>query len=155
MKKKTASELIFSEKLLEMLRKFLTLLLSRLLYRINNKDGSFRCALWVQNVMVMLQDIWAQYQFSSVQLSCSVVSDTLWPHESQYARPPCPSPTSGVHSESRPSSPWCHPAISSSVGPSPPAPSPSHHQSFPMSQLFAWGGQSTGASAYIFIITSA
>ena len=52
---------------------------------------------------------------SSVQFSCSIVSDSLWPHESQHARPPCPSPTPGVHSDSRPSSQWCHPAISSSV----------------------------------------
>jgi len=54
---------------------------------------------------------------SSVQFSRSVVSDYLWPHELQHARPPCPSPTPGVHSDSRPSSQWCHPAISSSVVP--------------------------------------
>ena len=57
------------------------------------------------------------FQFSSVQFSRSVMSDSLQPHESQYARPPCPSPTPGVHSDSRPSSQWCHPAISSSVIP--------------------------------------
>ena len=85
---------------------------------------------------------------SSVQFSCSVVSDSLRPHESQHARPPCPSPTPGVHSDSRPSSQWCHPAISSSVVPfssclqSLPA-----SESFPMSQLFSWGGQSTEVSA--------
>jgi len=56
-----------------------------------------------------------------------------WPHESQHARPPCPSPTPGVHWDSRPSSPWCHPAISSSVSPSSFAPNPSQHQS-----LFQW-----------------
>ena len=55
------------------------------------------------------------YQFSSVQFSRSVVSDSLWSHESQHTRPPCPSPTPGVHSDSRPSSQWCHPAIPSSV----------------------------------------
>ena len=55
--------------------------------------------------------------FPSVQFSCSVVSDSLRPHESQHARPPCPSPTPGVHSDSRPSSQWCHPVISSSVVP--------------------------------------
>ena len=55
--------------------------------------------------------------FSSVQFSHSVVSDSSWPHESQHARPPCPSPSPGVHSDSRPSSPWCHPAISSWVIP--------------------------------------
>ena len=54
---------------------------------------------------------------TSVQFSHSVVSDSLWPHESQHARPPCPSPTPGVHPDSRPSSQWCHPAISSSVVP--------------------------------------
>ena len=56
-----------------------------------------------------------QAQFSSVQFSCWVVSDSLRPHESQHARPPCPSPSPGVHSNSCPSSQWCHPAISSSV----------------------------------------
>ena len=56
-------------------------------------------------------------QFSSVQFSCSVVSNSLRPHESQHARPPCPSPTPGVHPNSCPSSQWCHPAISSSVIP--------------------------------------
>ena len=86
--------------------------------------------------------------FSSVQFSCSVVSDSLRPHESQHARPPCPSPSPRVHSDSRPSSPWCHPAVSSSVVPfsSYPQSLPAS-ESFPMSQLFAWGGQSTGASA--------
>ena len=58
-----------------------------------------------------------QCEFSSVQFSCSVVSDSLPPHELQHARPPCPSPTPGAHSDSRPSSQWCHPAISSSVVP--------------------------------------
>ena len=56
-------------------------------------------------------------QWHGGQFSCSVVSDSLWPHELQHARPPCPSPTSGVHSNSCPSSRWCHPAISSSVIP--------------------------------------
>ena len=82
-------------------------------------------------------------QFISVAHSCP----TLCPHESQHNRPPCPSPTPGVHSNYvhrvgdaiQPS----HPLSS----PSPPAPNTSQHQSFPMSQLFAWGGQSTGISA--------
>ena len=56
-------------------------------------------------------------QFSSVHFSRSVVSDSLWPHKSQHARPPCPSPSPGVHPNSRPLSWWCHPAISSSVVP--------------------------------------
>ena len=84
----------------------------------------------------------------SVQFSCSVVSDSLWPHESQYTRPPCPSPTPGVHSNSRPSSAWYHPPISSSVIPVSSCPqSLPASESFPMSQLFTWGGQSTGVSA--------
>ena len=88
------------------------------------------------------------FQFSSVQFSPSVVSDSLWPHESQHARPPCPSPSPGVHSDSHPSSPWCHPAISSLVIPFSSCPqSLPASESFPMSQLFTWGGQSTGASA--------
>ena len=85
--------------------------------------------------------------FSSVQFSRSVVSDSLRPHESQHARPPCPSPTPRVHSDSRPSSQWCHPAISSSVVPFSCPQSLPASESFPMSQLFAWGGQSTGVSA--------
>ena len=76
--------------------------------------------------------------FTSVQFSCSAVADSLRPHESQHARPPCPSPTPRVHSDSRPSSQWCHPAISSSVIPfcSCPQSFPAS-ESFPMSQLFA------------------
>ena len=74
-----------------------------------------------------------RFQFSSVQFSRSFVSNSLRLHELQHARPPCPSPTPGVHSDSRPSSQWCHPAISSSVIPFSPAPNPSQHQS-----LFQW-----------------
>ena len=86
--------------------------------------------------------------FSSVQFSCSVMSDSLQPHELQHARPPCPSPTPRVYSNSCPSSRWCHPAISSSVVPfSSCLQSLSASRSFPMNQLFAWGGQSTGVSA--------
>jgi len=83
-----------------------------------------------------------------VQFSHSVMSDSLRPHESQHARPPCPSPTPRVHSNSCPSSRWCHPASSSAVVPfsSCPQPLPAS-RSFPMSQLFAWGGQSIGVSA--------
>ena len=89
-----------------------------------------------------------KYLFSSVQFSCSVMSDSLRPHELQHARPPCPSPSPGVHSDSRPSNRWCHPAISSSVVPFSSCPqSLPPSESFPMSQLFTWGGQSTGASA--------
>ena len=84
----------------------------------------------------------------SVQCCCSVVSNTLWPHGLQHARPPCPSPTPGACSKSRPSSQGYHPNISSSVipfssclQPFPPS------GSFPMSQFFASGGQSIGDSA--------
>ena len=88
-----------------------------------------------------------RHQFSSVQFSCSVVSDFLRPHGLQHAKLPCPSPTPGPGSNSCPSSQWCHPTISSSVVPF------SHLQSFPaseafqMSQLFTSGGQSIGVSA--------
>ena len=100
----------------------------------------FGCTVWLAGILVS--------QIRSDQFSRSVVSDSLQPRESQHARPPCPSPTPGVHSDSRPSSQWCHPAISfsvvsfSSCTQSLPA-----SESFPMSQLFAWGGQSTGVSA--------
>ena len=84
----------------------------------------------------------------SVQFSSVAQSDSLRPHESQHTRPPCPSPTPGVHSNSCPSSRWCHPAISSSV-----IPFSSYPQSLPasgsflMSQLFTWGSQSIEVSA--------
>ena len=94
--------------------------------------------------------MWHLYQpnCGSDQFSCSGVSDSLRPHESQHARPPCPSPTPGVHSNSHPSSQWCHPAVSSSVLPFSSCPqSLPASESFPMSQLFALGGQSTGVSA--------
>ena len=82
------------------------------------------------------------------QFSRSVMSDSLWPQESQYARLPCPSPTPGVHPNPCPSSRWCHPTISSSFIPFSSCPqSLPTSESFPMSQLFAWGGQSTGVSA--------
>ena len=87
------------------------------------------------------------------QFRRSVVSDCLRPHESQHARPPCPSPTPRVHSNSCPLSRWCHLAISSSVGPlfsclqSLPA-----SGSFPMSQLFTWGGQSIGVSVLASVL---
>ena len=94
----------------------------------------------------MLERIWLA--MNSVLFSRSVVSDSLWPHGLQHARPPCPSPTPGVHSNSFPSRQWCHPTISSSV-----VPFSSCLQSFPasgsfqMSQLFTSGGQSIGISA--------
>ena len=89
---------------------------------------------------------------SSVQFSHSVVSNFLWPHGLQHTRPPCPSPTPGVYSNSRPLSWWCHPTTSSSIVRF------SHLQSFPasrsfqMSQLFTSGGQSIGVSASASIL---
>ena len=92
------------------------------------------CALWTSSI--------------SVQFRSSAVSNSWRPHESQHARPPCPSPTPAVHSDSRPLSQWCHPAISSSIVPFSSCPqSLPASESFPMNQLFAWGGQSTGVSA--------
>ena len=85
---------------------------------------------------------------NSDQFSPSVMSDSLWPHESQHARPPCPSSTPRVNPNSCHSSRWSHPAISSSVVPFSSCPqSLPASKSFPMSQLFAWGGQSIGVSA--------
>ena len=82
------------------------------------------------------------------QFSRSVLSDSLWPHESQHTRPPCPSSTPGVHSDSRPLSQWCHPTISPSAIPFSSCPqSLPASGSFPMSQLFTSGGQSIGVSA--------
>ena len=89
----------------------------------------------------------------SVQFSHSVMSYSSRPHESQHTRPPCPPPTPGVHTDSCASSQWCHPAISSSVVPFSIC-SQSHpaSESFPMSQLFAWGGQSIGVSALASVL---
>ena len=102
-------------------------------------------ALWSYKLSIY---ICLNLVFSSVQFSRSVVSDSLRPHESQHARPPCPSPTPRVQSNSHPLSPWCYPAISSSVVPFSSCPqSLPASESFPMSQLFSWGGQSTGVSA--------
>ena len=89
-----------------------------------------------------------EFKFSSVQFSCSVMSNSLWPHEPQHARPPCPSPTPGIYPNSCPLSQRSHPTISSSVIPFSSCPqSFPASQSFQMSQLFASGGQSIGVSA--------
>ena len=102
---------------------------------------------------MLCQQMLNTFQFSSVQFSHSVISESLWPHESQHARPPCPSPTSGVYSNSCPSSLWCHPTISSSVVPFSSCPqSLPASGSFPVSQLFAWGGQSIGVSALASVL---
>ena len=92
--------------------------------------------------------LWVIIRKSAVQFSHSVVSDSLWPHRLQHSRPPCPSPTPRVYSNSCPLSQWCHPTISSSV-----VPFSSRLQSFPasgsfqMSQFLTSGGQSIGVSA--------
>ena len=92
-------------------------------------------------------------RFSSVQFSRSVLFDSFQPHESQHARPPCPSSTLAIHSKSCPSSPWCYPAISSSVIPfSSCLQSLPVSGSFPMSQLFTSGGQNTGVSASALVL---
>ena len=105
------------------------------------------CVIDGRNSMQCLSVVY-KIRFNSVQFGRSVMSNSLRPHELQYARPPYPSPTPGVHSYSRPSSQWCHPAISSSVILFSSCPqSLPVSKSFPMSQLFASGGQSTGVSA--------
>ena len=108
---------------------------------------SFKCEAFLF-LEILFGSFFALSHFiSSVQFSRSVVSDYLRPHESQHARPPCPSPTPQGHPNPCPSSQWCHPIISSSVVPS----SSCLHSfpasgSFPMSQLFTSGGQSTRVS---------
>ena len=92
-------------------------------------------------------------QFSSVQFSLSVMPNSLRPHEPQHTRPPCPSPTPGVHPNPLPSSRWCHPTISSSVVPFSSCPqSFPASGSFPVSQLFASGSQSIGVSASTWVL---
>ena len=96
----------------------------------------------------LIGEFFTSWATSSVQFSCSVVSDSLQPHEPQHARPPCPSPTPGVYSNPCSLSQWCHPTISSSVIPFSSCPqSLPASRYFPMSQLFSWGGQSIGVSA--------
>ena len=92
-------------------------------------------------------------KLKNTQFSRSVMSDSLWPHELQHARPLYPTPTPGVHPNSCPFSRWCHPAISSSVVPFSSCPqSLPASESFPMSQLFTWGGQSIGVSALASVL---
>ena len=99
------------------------------------------------------QEYWSGLSFPSlgwlsVHFSRSVMYNSLWPHELQHARPPCPSQTPGVYSNPYSSTQWCHPVISSSVVSLSSCPqSLPASGSFPMSQLFAWGGQSIGVSA--------
>ena len=112
------------------------------------KDGAMTWEQIIDSGSPILSHIVVFVQFSSVQFSGSVISNSLQPEEPQHARPPRPPPTPGVHSDSCPSSRWCHPTISFSV-----IPFSSCLQYFPvsgsfqMSQLFAPGGQSIGVSA--------
>ena len=103
--------------------------------------------LYSRNQLNITKQLSSNFKESSVQFSHSVVSNFLWPHELQNTRPPCPSPTPGVHSKSCPLNWWCHPAISSSIIPFSCPQSIPASESFAMSQLFAWGGQSIGISA--------
>ena len=106
------------------------------------------CVYFIKKHLVNFTILFACECISSFQFSHSVVSNSLQPHKLQHARPPCPSPTPEVHSNSCSLSRWCHPAISSSVVPFSSCPqSLPASGSFPMSQLFAWGGQSAGVSA--------
>ena len=107
----------------------------------------------IGSTLLMIDAAAKLLQFSSVQFSCSVVSDSLRPHGLLQARLPCPSPTPGACSNSCPSSWWCHPTISSTVVPFSSCPqfSPASG-SFQMNQLFAWGGQSIGASASAVVL---
>ena len=112
---------------------------------------SKNCAFWHHICLALFVVVHrvgpCSLQFSSVQFSCSVMSDSLWSHETQHARPPCPS-TPGVHSNSCALSQWCHPVISFSVVPFSSCPqSLPASGSFPMSQLFTWSSQSIGVSA--------
>ena len=109
------------------------------LWNRSGKTGNFKM---IHKILVTFSSV---SSFSSVHYAQSC--PTLQPHESQHARPPCPSPTPRVCSDSCPSSRWCHPAISSSVVPFSCPQSLPASGSFPVSQLFAWGGQSTGVSA--------
>ena len=95
-----------------------------------------------------LNTLWTFLWLLLLLFSHSVVSDPLQSHEPQHARPPCPSPAPRVHPNPYPLSWWCHPTISSSVVPFSSCPQclPAS-ESFPMSQLFTWGGHSTGVSA--------
>ena len=103
---------------------------------------------WSLPLSLFMAIPWPHCTIASVQFSCSVMSNSLWPHEPQHARPPCPSPTPRVHPNPCPLSRYCHPAISSSVIPFSSCPqSFPASGSFPMSQLFASGGQSIEVSA--------
>ena len=116
------------------------------------RKGEMARVCAVPTTLSMMSSTPGSVQFSSVHSSHSVMSNSLWLHELQHARPPCQSPTPGVHPNSCPSSWWCHPAISSSIVPFSCPQSLPASQSFPMSQLFAWGGESIGVSALASVL---
>ena len=119
--------------------------LQKLLQMFNIQFSIQFSALWIQDML--------KFYLSSFQFSRSIMSDPLWPHKSQHTRLPCPSPTPRVHSNSCPSSWWCHPAISSSIiSFSSCSQSLPVSGSLPMSQIFAWGGQNIGVSASASVI---
>ena len=119
--------------------------LQKLLQMFNIQFSIQFSALWIQDML--------KFYLSSFQFSRSIMSDPLWPHKSQHTRLPCPSPTPRVHSNSCPSSWWCHPAISSSIIPfSSCSQSLPVSGSLPISQIFAWGGQNIGVSASASVI---
>ena len=105
------------------------------LMKVKEESEKFGLKLNIQKTKIMTS---STIQFSSVQFSRSVMSDSLQPHESQYARSPCPSPTPGNYPNPCPSSRWCHPAISSMSSPSPPSPNPSQHQSLFPCPISSW-----------------
>ena len=121
-------------------------------------DGMLACSSYnklpsASFLLPLIESNLQEMSIGSVQVSHSLMSNSLQPHESQHSRPPCPSPTPGVYSNSCPSNWWCHPAISSSVVPFSSCPqSLPASGSFPMSQLFTWGGHSIGVSALASVL---
>ena len=134
--------------------------LSKFQELVMDREACMWQSIWLQKVRHDLENElnWTLNQHTSIHTYIylyirSVMSDSLRPHESQHARPPYPTPTPGVHWDSHPSNQWCHSAISSSIIPISSCPqSLPASESFPMSQLFTWGGQSTRVSALASVL---